>query len=113
MSCRSAARLARSTLAPTSAAIMPAMRAPERADCLRAHRVDSHLEEDAFPLLVDGLGDLLGDLLDDLLYARRMYPPVRYQAAERRFGNLPPYGVKTGDHHRLRSVVDDDVHARQ
>ena len=89
------------------------MQPAQRPDGLGAHRVDADLEEDALALLVDGLRDLLGDLLDDLLDARGVDPPVGDQAAERRLGDLPPDGVEARDDHRLRGVVDDDVHARQ
>ena len=89
------------------------MQAPQCPDGLGAHRVDPHLEEDAFALLVNGLRDLLADLLDDLLDPCRVDPAVGDQAAQCRLGDLPADGIEARNHDRLGCVVDDDVDARE
>ena len=73
--------------------------------------VDADFEDGLLAGLADVVVDLLLGLAHHLLDAARMNAPVGDQPLERRRGDLAADRVETGDHHRLRRVVDDQVDA--
>ncbi len=82
----------------------------ERLDDLRVHVVDSELVQDLLGSLHHALLDLGARLLHHLLDAPRMDASVLDETLERDAGRLTPHRIEGGEHHRLRRIVDDDVH---
>ena len=132
MSCRSAARFAVFTLAPSSTRhdpgqvhdfesvledVLPVARpVPQLADHLHELLVElaaAGLEDRLLPRLAHVILELGLREVVHLLDPRRVDAPVLDQLLERRPGHLAPEPVEGGEDDGLRRVVDDEVDAGQ
>jgi hypothetical protein len=80
---------------------------------LLVHLAAVRLEDRLLPSLPDEVLDLRLRAVVHLLDAGRMDAPVLDELRQRQLGHLPTDAVERGEHDRLRSVVDDEVHARE
>ena len=72
---------------------------------------DADVRDSVFPRAADPLLDLRERALMDLFDPRRMDPAVLDELLEREAGGFASHRVEAAQDHRLRGVVDDQVHA--
>src|SRR5436190_2774602 len=89
----------------------PPMHPADQLDDFRMQAVHAEFVRGLLPELHDVLVDLALRLVDEFLDASRMDAPVGDQLLEREPGHLAPNRIEARHDHRVRSVVDDDVHA--
>src|SRR3990172_9827309 len=83
----------------------------EQPDHLRVQIGDPDVDHRLLPGPLDPLLDLLLRALEGLLDPRGVDAPVLHELLEGEPGGLAADRVEAREHHRLRRVVDDEVHA--
>jgi hypothetical protein len=69
------------------------------------------LDRGLFTGRLDAGFNLMPRLLDDFLDTRGVNPAVQYELRQRDPRCLSPHRIEGRERHRIRSVIDDEVHA--
>ena len=91
----------------------PVAQTPEHLDELLVHLAAVRLEHGLLAGLADVLLDLRLRLVEHLLDPRRVDPAVLDELGERELRDLAAHAVEGRQHDGLRSVVDDELDARE
>ena len=86
------------------------LQAAQQRNQFRVKTVHAYFIGHSLSLLANGGFDLLFSLLNHFLYASRMDAAIQDQPAQSYTGHLTTHGIKAGENHRLRCVINHQIH---